>query len=253
MKMKPIKPHEGITFQQLEQLTGGTTNAQEALQAVRDDDNKPSRFIQGINTKQRTKNMISKPATDGKFNKPGSYNALLEKITCYTNPNFNTQIPEPVLAFHFNLGDLENTGKDIYHTSYINLRTDDDGIPVMGGKDSRYYKIVSAAYGDLFDPKDPKTQIDIGFPETYNSPEGIMAMPGFKDYQEKEPHLQLKDYKVAGKNIIGTEITIKLDYPKKPDGTPGKAIAIVEAATIAKTVARRSTQPQPQQQASAPQ
>lgn len=193
--------------------------------------------------------MKSKPASDSTFDKTGNFLALCTEIQCFTETNqFNGNKPEPNLTFILNLGDIDETGKDvIFFQGFVTIPLDADGYPKMGGKKSRYYKLLSALYGDRFDPYDPNLDVEIGFPDDYNSVEGILNMPGFKDYVQGEEKLKLKYLKVNGKDIIGQECQIELDYPQKPDGTKSDKIAVTEATPLAKQPVRRSAPPAQQQ------
>ena len=162
-----------------------------------------------------------------------------------------TQEPEVSLTYVFNLGDLDDKGQDeIFYQGFVTVPLDEKtGLPKMSGKKSRYYKITSALANEVFDPKDPNVSIRIGFPDDYATLEGILNMPGFKDYAQGEERLKLHSYLVNGKEIIGQECNIELDHANKPDGTPSDRISIVGATAIAKEVKRVSA---PQQQVTAP-
>lgn len=197
------------------------------------------------------KYLDSTPATDTTWTRKGNFRALLQEIQCFTEKNMQTQEPEVSLTYVFNLGDLDDKGQDeIFYQGFVTVpRNDETGMPKMSGKKSRYYKITSALANEMFDPKDEKVSIRIGFPDEYASLEGILNMPSFKDYTPGEERLKLHSYLVNGKELIGQECNILLDHANKPDGTPSDRISIVEATAIAKEVKRVSP---PQKQAVAP-
>lgn len=185
--------------------------------------------------------MISKPASNASFDKPGNYIAQLTEINCYTEADMNNGEPLPNLSFVFNLGDLNGTGDDVlFYQGFVTIYLDDEGFPKMGGERSRYYKIVSALYGQRFDPKDESVEVDIGFPEEYNSVEGILQMPSFKDYGKDDERLALSHLKVNGVDIIGKECQLELGYPQKPDGSKGARIAVLEATPMVQRAPRRA-------------
>jgi hypothetical protein len=187
--------------------------------------------------------MLSKPASNDYFSRTGTFPVLLESVETYTEEDMNNKgAKKPTLTFVFNLGDLDNKGQDVFfRQGFVPIPLDDDGMPKMSGEKSRYYTIVSAAYGERFDPEDEKNQVELGFEEEYDSPEGIMNMPSYKDYQKGDERLKLRFLKVNGQDIIGKELVIELGYAEIPK-TKEKSnkVSVIGATPVVKTPVRRS-------------
>ena len=187
--------------------------------------------------------MLSKPASSGYFSRPGIYPALLEAIECYTESDYkNKEIKKPSFTFILNLGDVDNKSEDVlFKQGFVFPPVDNDGVIKMAGERSRYYQLVSSAYGERFDPEDDDVKIEVGFPEEYDSPEGIFEMPSYQAYEKGEDRLKLTHFKINGKNIIGAELNVELGFADNPQtGVKSAKISVVNATPIVKQVRRTS-------------
>jgi hypothetical protein len=259
--MKPIKPHEGITFQQLEQLTGGTTNAQEALQAGPDEAKATS-----INTVspleavvKRRKKMLPtgiNQKSDFPVTPADTYKAQLKGITLrifneYQAVVDGVQLQYQGLILHFWLPDIEA----IHEEMWLRLSTHPE----------------SALYNRLYalsDGKMTKTSA-LDWTKGDNFKEGISYSKGFKP-QKDDPtkgHKKdvwictgtantgsegsINDLKIDGQSIFDKycllAIKITPSGKNKIDAGGAQPLPSFMKAQL------QTAQPQPQQQASAPQ
>lgn len=248
--MKPIATNEGITYEQLEQLTGGNRNAQEALQAVEDEAKvKPVLPVvlpsfgrsRARGTKEKTM-AISGTVRENNYPEKtifptGSYDMTFVTMDVAIHiPPKSWENPEPYFGFRFSYVDTDGD----------NFTTEPARVPIDFSFNEKawLFKHLSALLGR------PITAVD----EMLYEIQGINA---FKDWEKLPCYFTgghtpvIVDWiKVNGENVLTPKVvTLALEkktYTKK-DGTAGennKLVSILPKSTEGK---KKSGQPQPAQ------